>query len=91
MKTALRPPLTPIKMKFLQSFDTQHKGTQSNPLKILEPGRKRLTSLKAERIIRVSEESIKNVQIVLTLSQVTASVFESQRKEEAKLIKFQNH
>jgi hypothetical protein len=46
------------------------KGNHANPLRILEPNRKRLTSLKAERVFRVSEENIKNVQIVLILPEV---------------------
>ena len=46
------------------------KGHHANPLRILEPNRKRLTSLKAERVSRVSEENIKNVQIVLILPEV---------------------
>lgn len=47
------------------------KGNHANPLRILEPNRKRLTSLKAERVFRVSQENIKNVQIVLMLPQVS--------------------
>ena len=46
------------------------KGSHANPLRTLEPNRKRLTSLKAERVFRVSEENIKNVQIVLILHEV---------------------
>ena len=47
------------------------KGNHANPLRILEPNRKRLTSLKAERVIRVSEENIRNVQIVFILPKVS--------------------
>ncbi|CAB4016919.1 Hypothetical predicted protein [Paramuricea clavata] len=50
------------------------KGGHANPLRILEPNRKRLTSLKAERVFRVSEENIKNVQIVLILPEVIDSL-----------------
>ncbi len=47
------------------------KGNHANPLRILEPNRKRLTSLKAERVVRVSEENIKNIQIVFILPEVS--------------------
>lgn len=49
-------------------------NNHANPLRILEPNRKRLTSLKAERVFRVSEENIKSVQIVLILPEVIKSL-----------------
>ena len=50
------------------------KGRHANPLRILEPSRKRLTSLKAERVLRVLEENIKNIQIVLILPNIIQSL-----------------
>ena len=50
------------------------KGRLPNPLRILEPNKKRLTSLQAERVLLVLVESIKNIHIVLVLPEITKSL-----------------
>ena len=58
-----------------QAQVNQLKGNHANPLRILKPNRKSLSSLKAERVIRVCEENIKNVQIVFILPKVSPFLF----------------
>ena len=75
MKKVVKRPLNSYggKSQVQSTCETQvslPKGNHANPLRILEPNRKRLTSLKAERVSRVSEENIKNVKIVLILPEV---------------------
>ena len=73
MKKIMKRPLNCLRGKSQMQSACQvqvTKGSHANPLRILEPNRKRLTSLKAERVFRVSEENIKKVQIVLILPEV---------------------
>jgi hypothetical protein len=79
MKKTMQRPINSFdgKSQMQPACQTQVNLPKGNPLRILEPNRKRLTSLKAERVLRVSEENIKNVQIVFILPKVSLNGSES--------------